>query len=385
VGRRAEFVPYSPRSILNKSKRPDHWFWTRYSAYPYLGCQHGCSFCYCRERKYTPYDSPEDFGSIIKPKQNAATLLRRALSSQPVDLVFTGDYQPAERRFQLSRELLQVCCDLGFPVFVLERSPLVLRDLDVLQSIQAQAPCVVAFSVIAAPGSSAEPAVRTFERLAPRAELRFRAMERIAQAGILTGTCAMPLLPGLCDDPANLEGLVRWTADHGGSFVLAGSLTLADVQRDFFLQDLAHHQPHWVKHYSSLYPPGSYAPAGATVMAVGREIRRLCERFGPSDRIPRPIIPGDKRHRNRRLVETLANRAYALELESAPAGRVWEQRKAAWAVEDLPQDIGLVYRSLGLRGLESLPGVSPGMARQIELWLSTNSECADESGRSGPI
>jgi hypothetical protein len=54
-------------------------------------------------------------------------------------------------------------------------------------------------------------------------------------------------------------------------------------------------------------------------------------------------------------------------------------------VEDLPQDIGLVYRSLGLRGLESLPGVSPGMARQIELWLSTNSECADESGRSGPI
>lgn len=374
MSRRAEFVPYTPRSILNKSKRPDHWFWTRYSAYPYLGCQHGCSFCYCRERKYTPYASPQDFAYLIKPKLNAPESLRRALQRQPIDLIFTGDYQPAERKFLLSRRMLEVCCDMGFPVFVLERSPLVLRDLDVLQSIQAKAPSVVAFSVIAAPGSAAEPAARAFERLAPRAELRFKAMEQIARQGILTGTCAMPLLPGISDDTANLEAIVRWTADHGGRFVLAGSLTLADAQRDFFLEDLQRSHPHLVELYRSLYPPGSYAPVGGSTLALGREVRRLCERHGLADRIPRPIIPGDKHQRNRRLVEWLANQAYALELGAAPASEVWAQRKAAWAVEDLPQDIGLVHQTLGLRGLQSLPGVTPDLARQIEHWLQGSNQ-----------
>ncbi len=135
MSRRLSFVPYRPKTILNKHKRADHWFWTRYSAHPYIGCQHGCEFCYCREQKYSPYDDPNDFAYVIKVKENAAQLLRRALSRVEVDLVFTGDYQPAERKFGLSRQLLEVCRDLGFPVFVLERSPLVLRDLDLLQEI----------------------------------------------------------------------------------------------------------------------------------------------------------------------------------------------------------------------------------------------------------
>ena len=130
MSRRLTFVPYLPKTILNKGKRADHWFWSRYSAYPYIGCQHGCEFCYCREQKYSPYDDPHDFPYIVKVKQNAPELLRRALGRCPVDVVFTGDYQPAERKFELSRRMLEVCRDLGFPVFVLERSPLVLRDLD---------------------------------------------------------------------------------------------------------------------------------------------------------------------------------------------------------------------------------------------------------------
>ena len=56
--RRTVFLPYQPKTILNKGQRADHWFWTRYSAYPYLGCQHGCEFCYCRERKFCPHDDP---------------------------------------------------------------------------------------------------------------------------------------------------------------------------------------------------------------------------------------------------------------------------------------------------------------------------------------
>ena len=119
MARRATFVPYQPKTILNKSKRADHWFWTRYSAYPYIGCQHGCEFCYCRERK-----------------------------------------------FGVSRRMLEVCYELGFPVFILERSPLVLRDLDLIQAIHQRARAVVAFSIITAPDSAAYERVRQLEHLA---------------------------------------------------------------------------------------------------------------------------------------------------------------------------------------------------------------------------
>ncbi len=137
---------------------------------------------------------------MIKVKQNAPELLRRALSRCRVDMVFTGDYQPAERKFGVSRRMLEVCRDLGFPVFVLERSPLVLRDLELIQEIDRKAPSVVAFSLISAPGSPAYARVRQMERLAPPPEKRLQAMQAIAKAGIQTGICFMPILPGVCDE-----------------------------------------------------------------------------------------------------------------------------------------------------------------------------------------
>src|SRR5512136_3264496 len=182
MSRRAVFLPYRPKTILNKGKRADHWFWTRYSAYPYLGCQHGCEFCYCREQKYAPHDDPLDFPYVIKVKENAPRLLRRALSRAPVDTIGLGDYQPAERKFGLTRQMLEVCAELGFPVFVLSRSPLVLRDLDLLQAINERARAAVSFSAISTPDSASYARVRRMENLAPAMEKRFEAMEKIAQA-----------------------------------------------------------------------------------------------------------------------------------------------------------------------------------------------------------
>jgi DNA polymerase/3'-5' exonuclease PolX len=82
--------------------------------------------------------------------------------------------------------------------------------------------------------------------------------------------------------------------------------------------------------------------------------------------MPRPIIPGDKRALNRRIVEWLANKVYTLELENAPGYRVWSYRKAAWAVEDLEQDIGLIYRTLGFKGLQGIPNIGEKLGREIE-------------------
>ena len=375
---RTRFVCYQPKIILNKAKRADHWFWTRYSAYPYLGCQHGCAFCYCRERKYIPHKSlgaeavydaeADEFSHLIKIKENAPQLLLKALGRVPVDMIFTGDYQPAERKYQLSRQMLQVCLELGFPVFVLTRSPLVLRDLDLLQAINQHSRTVVAFSVISTPESLDYNLISQLEGLSPQAEKRFLAMEQLAKVGILTGTVAMPLLPGLCDDDLNLRALVERTARHGGKFVLGGGLTLADQQKVFFMQILAKNHPDLLPLYTRLYPTGSYSQAQPW-RKVGLRLRDYCQQENISDRIPRPVIPGEKRALNKRVVEQLANQLYMLELENASPNRLWAYRKAAWAVEDLEADVGLVYRSMGLKGLESIPNISPPIAKEIEVIL----------------
>lgn len=379
MSRRSVFIPYRPKTILNKSKHVDHWFWTRYSAYPYIGCQHGCEFCYCRERKYAPYEAVDDFAYVIKVKENAPDLLRRALSRTPVEMVFTGDYQPAERKFKKSRQMLEVCLEMGFPVFILERSPLVLRDLDLIQEIHRRARAVVAFSIVDTPESPKSHQVREIERLSPPASKRFEAMQVLATAGIPTGTCMMPILPGLCDSPENLEAVVRWTAEHGGQFVLASGLTLSDQQREYFMDFLGDRFPALLPLYRRFYPPGSYAPSGYPWREVALRIREYCAGHGLPDRMPRAVIPGDKRTMNKRLVETFADTCYALELDDAPAYKVWAYRKAAWAIEDLEQDIRLVYQQLGRKGLQSIPNVGADLAGEIETWLKA-SESRDRPG-----
>jgi DNA repair photolyase len=365
MNRRVTFVPYRPKTILNKHKRADHWFWTRYSAYPYLGCQHGCEFCYCREQKYSPYDDPDDFSYVIKVKENAPALLRRALGRTPVDQIFTGDYQPAERKFRLSRQMLEICHELGFPVFVLERNPTVLDDLDVLKAIHEKVHVVVAFSIISTPDAPNYERVCQMEHLAPKAEKCFEAMEKLAAAGIPTGTVAMPLLPGLCDDEITLESLARWTAGHGGEFVLASGLTLSDQQKVYFFNALRERFPDLLPVYRRLFPPKSYSQVGAGWREIALRVREGCVRYGILDRMPRTIILGEKRALNKRVVKALADIVYEMELNNESSYRVWAYRKAAWAIEDLEQDIDLVYRTMGLQGLQNIPNVGQELGQVI--------------------
>jgi hypothetical protein len=183
----------------------------------------------------------------------------------------------------------------------------------------------------------------------------------------------MPILPGLCDDDKTLANVVRWTADHGGRFVLAGGLTLADQQRDYFLDLLSQRFPDLVEFYSQIYPPDSYGPPPARWQHIARRIHELCAAAGISARMPRPIIPGDKRTLNKRVVEALAYETHRLELEDGPPQEIWALRRAAWAVEDLEQELGLVYRVLGVNGLASIENVGPRMAERIEVLIQSHS------------
>jgi len=372
MGRKAVFLPYQARSVLNKHKYPDHWFWTHYTAYPYVGCQHGCEFCYCRERKYAPYEDIRDFPFLIKVKQNAPELLRKALAKAPKDTIAVGDYQPLERKYRISRRMLEVCLEMDFPVFMLERSPLVLRDLDLIEEINRRTHASVLFSLIHTAESPHAHIIDRMENLAPRPQQRLEAMRKLAKAGITTGICFMPILPGLCDTRENLELVIRQTADAGGQFVLAAPLTLADQQKTYFMNYLQANFPQLHSQYRDLYPDRSYGPAGETWLKIGRQVREICAKVGIPDRMPRPILTGEKRALNKRAAELLADKTYSLELDGAEAFRIWPYRKAAWAVEGLPQDIGLIYSQMGLRGLQSIQGVGPSIGSQLEEFINTN-------------
>jgi len=359
------YISYRPKSILNTHRHPDHWFWSKYTAHPYTGCQHGCVFCYTREEKYSPYESPDEFSRTIKIKENAPDLLRKALNRKQVDMVFTCDYQPVEEKYGLSHQILEVCRDLGFPVFILERSPRIIKDLEILREINSKTPSVAAFSIISTPESPNHVIARRMENNAPPVEARLKAMKQIAEAGILTGTCFMPILPGICDEDVNLEAVVRWTAENGGQFVLAGGLTLADQQKDYFFRTLQAEFPDLIEPYQKWYPAGSYGMVNYNWNDVALKIRELCKKYGVKDRVPRPIIPGDKLAGNKRVAEILANICYDLEIHGESQTQVWAYRKAAWAVEEFPTDIRLVYQTLGLKGLQSIKDVGDSIGKEI--------------------
>ena len=153
--------------------------------------------------------------------------------------------------------------------------------------------------------------------------------------------------------------------------MLASGLTLSDLQKKYFFSVLGERFPDLLPAYQRLFPAKSYGQVGAGWRETALRVREGCEKHGIPDRMPRPIIPGDKRALNRRIVEWLANKVYTLELENAPNYQVWAYRKAAWAIEDLEQDIGLVYRTMGLKGLQSIPNVGEKLGREIEKWLTS--------------
>lgn len=355
-------IPYLAKKILNTYKHVDGgWFWVKYSAYPYIGCQFGCEFCYEREPKYLPFTSPDDFDKVIKIKLNAPELLRKELGKVPVDLLSTCDYQPVEKEFGLSRQLLEVALETKFPVFILDRSPLVTRDLDLIKAINRETVATVLFSIGFVDNKTVK---KAFEPKSPSVKLRFKAMERISSQGILTGTCFMPILPFITDFESNLEEVVRMTRDCGGSFVLASGLTLSGSQKERYLNVIAQNYPELTAKYNDLYQ-GNYGPSGEYWVRVATKARELCLKHGINDRMPR-WIPQSALAMNKRIAEMLFLKVYDLELAKENTNKIWTYRKAAWTVDELDKSIAEIYADQGVPGLLALPNVGKQIASQIE-------------------
>jgi len=368
---RIEFQEYRTKRIVNVHKHVDGpWFWGKYTAHPYVGCRSGCEFCYSRGSRYLGRRDPDTFDTLIGVKINAVELLREELPDLAYETISVGDWQvPAEGRYRLSRGMLQVVLEHGFPLFIFERSPLLTRDLDLLTEINERAWVGVVYSI-----SSLDSRLkRAFEPRSPGVKRRLQAMEKLAGAGIQVGTSMMPIFPFVGDDEAHLDELVRATKDHGGMFVMAGGLTMDGVQADRTLAAAYRLDSALAARWQELYDwrPGgkpSYGPPPDYNARIGLLVRELCARHGLLDRMPRHVPPGPLAV-NKRIAERLFLKTYDLELEQAQEYRIWAYRKAAWAVDEWPESVAELYVNRGEAGLRSLPGIGKSLAGQIARWL----------------
>ncbi len=370
---------YQPKSILNVQKHIDGgWFWVKYSAFPYLGCQYGCEYCYWRDEKYNPHKPSRDpevlefedaFSQYIKIKENAAELLGKELSKKPKDLIYLDHYQPVEAKERLTREMLKVCLDLGFPVFINEKSPLVLNDLDILKEISKKTYLTVAWSIITTVDGKTR---RIFEPKAPSVKARFEAMKKFSEAGISTGTVFMPVLPFIHDDEKNIEAVIKKTKECGGEYVLEGGLTLWGYCKTHFYKVLEKHKPLLLAGYKTLYDRKNKKqdPWLTHTITIHSLVKKYCQKYDIKNYIPRPVnfFP-EHLQINKKVAADFFLRAREIQLSSGMNYKYWALQKAAWAIDELNQDIKEIYKNQGKKGLLAIKGVGKSIAETIGEFL----------------
>jgi DNA repair photolyase len=240
--RPTEYLPDRARTIVTENDSPDVGF--RYSINPYRGCSHGCSYCYARPtHEYLGLNAGLDFETKILVKEAAPELFREFLSRdrwQPEPIAFSGNtdcYQPAERKFRLTRHCLEVAAEFRQPVSLITKNALVLRDLDLLGRLAEDNLVHVNISI-----TTLDPELcRSMEPRTSTPAARLRAVESLREAGVPVRVLVAPVIPGLNDDeiPAILAAAKEAGAQHAAFMMLRLPLTVAPV----FLEWLERAQP----------------------------------------------------------------------------------------------------------------------------------------------
>ncbi|MFZ6050620.1 PA0069 family radical SAM protein [Halocola ammonii] len=195
---KTNYLEVFPKSIISKNNSPDIGF--NYSINPYQGCEHGCVYCYARNsHEYWGYSAGRDFEKNILIKKNAPELLEKAFASKsykPEIIVISGNtdcYQPAERKFQLTRQLLKTCLRHRHPVGLITKNSLILRDLDLLRELNERGLLRVTISIT----SLDESLRRVLEPRTASVKQRLKTVEVLSQNGIAVNVNMAPIIPGM--------------------------------------------------------------------------------------------------------------------------------------------------------------------------------------------
>ena len=282
------------KTIIRKSRVVDPWFIGRYGMNLYRGCQHGCLYCDGRAERYYV---PGDFAREIAVKRNARPVLEREVArlKEPGFLFIGGGvsdaYQPAEDEYRLSRGALELAIEHGLPVHVLTKSATVRRDFGLIEAIHGDSRAIVSCSI-----HTLDETVRArFEPGASPIDERFEVLAEAKRLGFGTGVMALPVLPGISDQPEAIRALVGRAAEVGVDFVCFGGLTLRPGrQKDLYLSVIDRFYPEHRAGYDLVYRCNK--PSG---MADPRYYARVDSRFAEAarahdmpNRAPRRLFTG---------------------------------------------------------------------------------------------
>ncbi|HEX2378017.1 MAG TPA: radical SAM protein [Gaiellales bacterium] len=249
----------------------------RYTINAYRGCAHACTYCFARPtHEFLGMNAAEEFERRIVVKVNAVEKLRRELR----DPRWGGDhiamgtntdpYQPAEGRYKLTRGIIEVLGEARNEFSILTKSPMIVRDLDVLVAAAGRTHVRCNLSI----GTVDDDVWRASEPGTPPPRQRLDAVRRLNEAGIPCGVLMAPILPGISDDPDQVEATVEAVLAAGAVSVTPILLHLRPGVREVFMPWLADYRPDLVRRYRTLYSSSYARAAGVRTTQLVQELVR---------------------------------------------------------------------------------------------------------------
>ena len=395
----------STSKVLNIYSKPDTWFWVAASINPYRGCEHNCAYCDGKAEWYRI----KNFGTHIKVKVDAAQKYEKELIQQGLnpeyrpksdtleaylprldqnDLIKVEKsprfpvavgggvcdvYQPAEKRFKVTRQLLTKNRDFGIPTIVLTKSSLVLRDLDLISEINKIIYSSVSFSITLID----EELKKFFEPRSASTAQRFNALEIVRKKKLHGGVMFMPVLPGIGDTEDNMKTIIKKAKEKKAEFIILGGLTLKPGRsKQEYLSVIEQQFPRLLPLYQDVYGNnnkyGSPDPRSKTALNPCKIGHEYCRKFGIPDRMPR-FIPDDVPQTNFLVSTILHNLAYYYQWVCERNWRVVTPfTKAAEAIESLSNDISQMKRGTLQSRLKLTDEVVSVVLEILETGKSTN-------------
>lgn len=231
-----QFIYGDAKTIVNKVTSED--VGMQFSLNPYQGCEHGCIYCYARNsHEYWGFSAGIDFERKIIVKKNTPELFRAFLQKKnwvasPISLSGNTDcYQPAERKYQLTRKVLKIALDYRQPISMITKNALILRDLDLLKELAEMNLCCVYVSI-----NSLNESLR--QKMEPRtttATQRLKIIEQLSNAGIPVGIMEAPIIPGLNDTeiPQVLKAVANAGAKWAGFTIVRLNGQIGEIFKDW--------------------------------------------------------------------------------------------------------------------------------------------------------